>query len=285
MAKSGRTFVFFPRHKEGESGPLTRYISVNYEALERLFHLPLKDAAHEMGLCLTTFKKACRSLNLEHWPRKRYSQTRLALSNAQADGVDAATRTLHQEPVCAPAAPTLQTMEMHQDKRAVTMTCTPPVWHDGSIVRSDASAFCLSFSSNASSRLTVDASSELRRDCPDPFGAVFSSAAPEGLLQQSSTALDTQFCGEERYAGPAFQHKTFAPLDAPSCFDSFARGSICIGVPMPEGQPTTLPCGGDQGGATPLEAGPPREQSCAEAVMDYLDGPLVGNFDFMFAAE
>mmetsp|Transcript_32438 Transcript_32438/g.74090 ORF Transcript_32438/g.74090 Transcript_32438/m.74090 type:complete len:276 (+) Transcript_32438:187-1014(+) len=249
MPQSGITCVFFPRHKkgeDGESGPLTRYISVNYEALEGLFHLPLKDAAHEIGLCPTTFKKACRRLNLEQWPsRKRYSPTRPALGNAQADGVDAATRTLHQEPVWAPAAPTLQTTEMHQDKRAVTMKCSPPVWHDGSIVWSDASAFCLSFSSNASSRLTVDASSELRRDCPDPFGAVFSSAAPEGLLQQSSMALDTRSSGEARSAGPAFQHKTFAPPDAPSY----------------------------------------REQSCVEAVMEYLDGPLAENFDFMFADE
>mmetsp|Transcript_10826 Transcript_10826/g.26230 ORF Transcript_10826/g.26230 Transcript_10826/m.26230 type:complete len:218 (-) Transcript_10826:223-876(-) len=202
MPKSARTCVFFPRHKKGEdaeSRPLTRYISVNYEALERLFHLPVKDAAHEMGLCLTTFKKACRSLNLEHWPRKRYSQTRLALSNAQADGVDAATRTLHQEPVCALAAPTLQTTEVHQ-----AMTCTAPGWHDGSFAWSDASAFRVSFSSTASSRSTLGASPELPWDCPDPFGAGFSSAVPH---------------------------------------------------------------------------------PCVEAVMDYLDGPLAGNFDFMFADE
>ncbi|KAJ1490907.1 hypothetical protein T484DRAFT_1776182 [Baffinella frigidus] len=289
MPKSGRTCVFYPRHKKGEGGepgPLTRYISVNYEALEGLFHLPLKDAAHEIGLCPTTFKKACRSLNIQQWPsRMRCSPTRLALSKAQAGGVDAATRTLRQEPVCAPAAPTLHTTEMHQDKRAGTMTCAPPVWHDGSIAWSDASALCFSFSSNASSSSTVSTSPELRRDCPDPFRAVFSSAAPEGLLQQSSMAPATRSCGEARSARPAFQHKTFAPLDAPSYIDSFPRGSICIGVPMPEGQPTTLPCGGEQGGATPLEAGPPREQSCVEAVMEYLDGPLAENFDFMFADE
>jgi len=57
---------------------------------------------------------------------------------------------------------------------------------------------------------------------------------------------------------------------------------------MPEGLPTTRPCGG---GASSLEAGRPRERSCVdkrscvEAVMDYLDGPLTANFDFMFDEE
>ncbi|KAJ1479482.1 hypothetical protein T484DRAFT_1902737 [Baffinella frigidus] len=45
---------------------------------------------------------------------------------------------------------------------------------------------------------------------------------------------------------------------------------VCIGVPMPEDLPTTGGCGLEQGGATPLEAGPPRERSCVEAVMEYL---------------
>ena len=83
---------------------------------------------------------------------------------------------------------------------------------------------------------------------------VFSSAAPQGLLQQASMAHDTR------------------------SFNGVPR-------PMPDGLPTTRPRGGEQGGATLLEAGPPREQSCVEAVMDYLEGPLVGNFEFMFVDE
>jgi hypothetical protein len=52
-----------------------------------------------------------------------------------------------------------------------------------------------------------------------------------------------------------FPHKIF---DAPSHIDTSTRGSISIGMPKPEG-------------AAPREAGPPRERSCVEAVMDYLD--------------
>jgi len=37
--------------------------------------------------------------------------------------------------------------------------------------------------------------------------------------------------------------------------------------------------------SAPLATAPPREQSVVEAVMDYLEGPLVGNFEFMFVDE
>jgi hypothetical protein len=161
-----------------------------------------------------------------------------------------------------------QTTEVHHDKRAVTVSCTSPVWHDASNAwRRDTSASCFAFPFNASSSST--ASSELNGDWPDPFGAIFSSAAPEG----ASVALDTRSCGEARHAAPPFQHKTLAP----SYVDSL-RGSIYIGVPMPECQPTT----GAFGELSWREAGPPKhldgkggaaphERSCAEAVMEYLD--------------
>jgi len=144
--------VFASRHKEGEDpgtdGSLTRNIEVNYKDLERVFHLPLKDAAREIGVGETTFKKACRYLNIDRW-----------------------------------------------------------------------------------------------------LYAAHEPAAPEGLLQQASMALDTRSYGEARLAWPTclpqdFELRTFPPLDAPSSI-----------------------------GSVPLEAGPPRKRSCIEAVTEYLDGP------------
>ena len=276
MPKRGKSVLFFPRQKEGEDtepGKLTRHIRVNYEALEGLFHLKLKDAAREIGLCPTTFKKACRNFNLSKWPsRKGQRVAAMARWNVQTDGADAATRTLHQEPICAP---TLQTTEMHHAKRAVTVSCTSPVWHEESDAwRRDTSASCFAFPFNDSYSST--ASPELHAGWPDPFVAALSSAAPEGLLHQTSAALDTRSCGEARYAGAAFQRKALAP----PYIDSLGA-SICIGVPMPESHPATGPGGGElpwreagapnhldgKGGA---EAGPPREKSCGEAVMEYL---------------
>jgi len=284
--------VFLPRRKPEEGPDGQRHIRVSYEALEGLFHLPLKDAAREIGLCPTTFKKACRRFNLEHWPFRQFQgRIPFARRTSQTDGVDAAMRTLHQDPVCATAAPTLQTTDAHQAMRAGTVSCTSPVWHDG----------------------------------------ISSSAAPQGLLQQASMALDMRSYGEARHAGPAFEH--FAPLDAPSYIDTLTRGRVVIGVPQPcpslvwrdistSGVPLSsiasssshvrasseLDClnpfsavfegllrkhtssfgspfcsiaiSSSNGRtstelhrdrATPLETGPPRERPCVEAVMDYLD--------------
>jgi hypothetical protein len=94
MPHMGRTCLFFPR-KEGENaqpGPLTRHIRVNHKALAGLFHLKLKDAAREIGLCPTTFKKACRRFGVEKWPSRRGQRdAATARRNAQSDDSDAAT--------------------------------------------------------------------------------------------------------------------------------------------------------------------------------------------------
>ena len=92
MPPRERSSLFFPRPKQGDDtspGPLTRQVRINYETLEGLFHLNLKDAARVVGLGTTTFKKACRRLNIQKWT------TRLR-SNAQTDGVYSATTRLHR---------------------------------------------------------------------------------------------------------------------------------------------------------------------------------------------
>jgi hypothetical protein len=50
MPKPETSCFFLPRRKEGEDLEGQRNIIVSYEALEGLFHLPLKDAAREIGL-------------------------------------------------------------------------------------------------------------------------------------------------------------------------------------------------------------------------------------------
>jgi len=169
MQKKMRSCVLLPRRKEGEDGP-SRHISVGYEKLERLIHLPLKHAAREIDLSPTTFKKACRRFNIAlrsfRQGRRFNVEVPIALRNAQTGDVNAVLV------FCQPAGPTRQTPELHQAKRAGTVSSTSPIG---------------------------------------------------------------------------------APL------------------PMPQGLSTTRPRGGEQGGATPLETGSPRERWCVEAVMEYLD--------------
>jgi len=284
---------FFPRRKEGEEpdGRLTSRIHVSYEDLEALFHLPLKDAAREINLCATTFKKACRSFGMEEWPfRKGQSQV----------------------PIARATAPTLQTPELHQANRAVMVSCTTAVWHEGSNARMDTSSFGPPFSSGASSSSNARPSSEPFRDSPNPFGAVLSSAAPQGLLhqaqtllQQASMARDPRSYGAARHAGPSSPVFSSAAPQGLLQQASMAHDTRSFhGGAMPDGLPTTRPRGGGAtllGAGAPRErscveavapprerscvVGPPRERSCVEAVMDYLDGPLAGDFDFMFSDE
>jgi hypothetical protein len=151
MPKRDASLLFFPRQKEGkdvEPGPLTRHIRVNQEVIKGLFHLKLKDAAREIGLCPTTFKKACRRFHIKKWPSRQRQR-------------DAVIGMRHQEPGCVPAAHTLQTTEVHQDKRAVTASCTSHNWHDEFITWKNTSDFSVALSPTATSSSTVRASPEL----------------------------------------------------------------------------------------------------------------------------
>jgi hypothetical protein len=83
----------FASRRKGEDvdpdAPLTRHIEVHYKDLEKVFHLPLKEAAREIGLGQTTFKKACRSLNIVRWPyaamKTQHNVERLLQQASMAD--------------------------------------------------------------------------------------------------------------------------------------------------------------------------------------------------------
>jgi len=284
---------FFPRRKEGEEQDrrLQRQISVSYEDLEALFHLPLKDAAREINLCATTFKKACRSFGMEEWPFRR-GQT--------------------QPPVARITTPTLQTPELHQAKGAVMVSCTSPVWHAGSSERMDASSVGFPYSNSS---VASSSSSDPSRDSLKPFGTIFTgpmaldtrshgearhsgqsfpgffSAAPQGLLQQASMTHNTRSYVEARHADTVFQ--SFSSSAPSMALDTRSYGEARLPGPSLPGFSSAAPQGLLQQASmalprsfsAPINTAPPREQSCVQAVMDYLEGPLVGNFEFMFVDE
>ena len=266
---------FFPRRKAGKEpdGRLTRRISVSYEDLETRFHLPLKDAAREINLCATTFKKACRSFGMEDWPfRKGRSQVPIA----------------QMKPVYPPAAPPLQTPAIHHASRAVVVSCTSPVCHDGSSEKMDTSSFGFpySYSSVAPSSSNVSASAGRSRDGLDPFSTVF--CGPMALATRSYGGARHATHGETRYAGlslPGFSSAAPQGLLQQASMVRDTRSFVGVPLPMLEDLPMTRPLGGAQGGPLLLEPCPPRELSWVEAVMDYLESPPVGDFEFMFVDE
>ena len=69
-ASSSSSNVIFTRRKGGESqhaGP----VRVTRQMLESLTYLSLTNAATKLGLCATSFKKACRREGIMTWPYKR----------------------------------------------------------------------------------------------------------------------------------------------------------------------------------------------------------------------
>ena len=117
MPKQGRSCVFFPRQKEGEEKP--RPVSITLSALEGLYHLPAKDAAREVGLCLTTFKKALRRFHIEEWPFRKGQ----GKHGGQISRTPSVTRQAGEVP--------LQQGLTHT-ANAATLSHTAPVWRDPS---------------------------------------------------------------------------------------------------------------------------------------------------------
>ena len=66
-----RPRIIFPRRKGGDTRHPTRPVRVTRQMLKALFHLPLPSACKHLGLCATTFKKACRREGIMQWPYKR----------------------------------------------------------------------------------------------------------------------------------------------------------------------------------------------------------------------
>ena len=59
-------YVVKTRRKSLSEG--THLVSVSFDVLKNLFKMTAADAARECGICLTTFKKACRFFGIYKWP-------------------------------------------------------------------------------------------------------------------------------------------------------------------------------------------------------------------------
>ena len=57
----------------GDAGAVrsTSTKDVKLEELSKYFHLPEKAVAKELGICLTSLKKLCRSYGITRWPFRK----------------------------------------------------------------------------------------------------------------------------------------------------------------------------------------------------------------------
>jgi len=92
--KPDKDFTCYVRNKGGidadADAPPSRQVKVTKAELVNLFHLSLSAACREVGLCSTTFKKACRAHGLRKWP---YHRSKQSVGGEAAVSVDATKTT------------------------------------------------------------------------------------------------------------------------------------------------------------------------------------------------
>ncbi len=64
---------------------------LTFQECTTLFHLPIKTAARQVGMCTTQLKKYCRAAGIPRWPFRRVQSLRRRL---QKDEVHMSTREL-----------------------------------------------------------------------------------------------------------------------------------------------------------------------------------------------
>eukprot|EP00961_Rhodomonas_salina_P098665 1327792-Rhodomonas_salina.1 len=77
---SGNTrIMLYPRKKQGTPSSPSRAsegkaVTLDKQGITSLFHLPIKDAAGRLDICVTSLKRVCRSLGIEKWPYVKTSK-------------------------------------------------------------------------------------------------------------------------------------------------------------------------------------------------------------------
>jgi len=86
----GRLELVFPRRgrKAGEAERKVQDpVLITYQVMQRLFHLPLTEAARQLGLSPTAIKGACRRLGIKKWPfRMVTAKSHRRAPRAKAEG-------------------------------------------------------------------------------------------------------------------------------------------------------------------------------------------------------
>ena len=86
------------------------HVHVHRDDLQRMFHLPLADAACKIGLRSTTFKKTCRRLGVTIWPYRKGTKRHTAYTDTQ---IATPPTSLRLQSLCAPASMMSKTEQDH----------------------------------------------------------------------------------------------------------------------------------------------------------------------------
>jgi len=291
--------LFLPRFKEGKNPDASaRHIRVSYDSLAALFHLPLKDAAYEMGLCPTTFKKACRRFHIERWPFRDAGVARriahFSSTVSSSSNVGPSSSELHRPSGAMFSSAAPQNLSQHASS-AINTRSYGEVLHAGTASQHKTSApfdapshidtwgrALIGKPLAAPSPVLHDKVSHERvsHDAPPLSGmpsdrGVASQGHPDayplsGMISFGLPLSSIASSSSNIRASSELHRDCATPLAAvwgeTTPRDRSVRGSLGTSlshVPTPHAPVT--------GGGFSPEAGPPRELSCIEAVMECLD--------------
>eukprot|EP00961_Rhodomonas_salina_P213410 2882183-Rhodomonas_salina.1 len=67
--------MLYPRKKQNvlSPEPNRKVLTINKARIESMFHMPIKDAADQLDICVTSLKRVCRSLGINKWPYVKVS--------------------------------------------------------------------------------------------------------------------------------------------------------------------------------------------------------------------
>jgi hypothetical protein len=96
----GGKVVAAPAHKSVDEGPSPNPAAprpmlnkeVKLDELSKYFHLPEKAVAKELGICLTSLKKLCRSYGITRWPFRKLKSLERTMKKVQNEA-DATTES------------------------------------------------------------------------------------------------------------------------------------------------------------------------------------------------
>ena len=60
-------------------------VAITLEELSEHFHMPQKDVANKLGMCLTSLKKICRAHGISRWPHRKLKSLERCMQKVSDD--------------------------------------------------------------------------------------------------------------------------------------------------------------------------------------------------------
>ncbi|XP_044485598.1 protein RKD2-like, partial [Mangifera indica] len=94
--------------------------TLSIETISKYFYMPIKKAAKELNVGLTTLKKRCRELGIRRWPHRKLTSLQTLIKNGNEGKLNEAIEVLEKEKKMMEEMPDLQ---MEEKTKRLRQTC------------------------------------------------------------------------------------------------------------------------------------------------------------------